>query len=144
MAQRNGDRIVREVPGVDGLLGTRRWMEIVPFVRQICEAGTDSRVFGRYALLGDPEQPLVDADAAAAGRQRQRLPKDQRRLQRALRLSAPSRRSRASCAAGPRPAIVAEARALCRPGRPQEIILIAQDTTDYGRDLRPAGLRCPG
>ena len=33
MAQRAGDRIVKEVPGVDGLLGTRRWMEIVPFVQ---------------------------------------------------------------------------------------------------------------
>ncbi|MCU0503971.1 MAG: 30S ribosomal protein S12 methylthiotransferase RimO, partial [Anaerolineae bacterium] len=33
MAQRAGERIVREVPGVDGLLGTRRWMEIVPFVQ---------------------------------------------------------------------------------------------------------------
>src|SRR5512136_1736484 len=33
MAQRAGERIVREVPGVDGLLGTRRWMDVVPFIQ---------------------------------------------------------------------------------------------------------------
>src|SRR5512142_700129 len=62
MAQRNGERIVREVPGVDGLLGTRRWMEIVPFVRSLRGASTEAgRSFGRYALLGDPVQPMADA-----------------------------------------------------------------------------------
>ena len=38
MAQRNGSRIVQEVPGVDGLLGTRRWMEIVPFIQALRES----------------------------------------------------------------------------------------------------------
>ena len=42
MAQRAGERIVREVPGVDGLLGTRRWMEIVPFI-QALRADTGQR-----------------------------------------------------------------------------------------------------
>jgi ribosomal protein S12 methylthiotransferase len=60
MAQRAGDRIVKEVPGVDGLLGTRRWMEIVPFVQGL-RGGAGERAFGRYALLGDPEQALIDA-----------------------------------------------------------------------------------
>ena len=69
MAQRAGDRIVKEVPGVDGLLGTRRWMEIVPFVQGL-RGGAGQRAFGRYALLGDPEQPPTDAmprPAVAAG-----------------------------------------------------------------------------
>ncbi len=57
MAQRDGERIAREVPGVDGLLGTRRWMEIVPFIRSM-RGGEGRRAFGRYALLGEPEAPL--------------------------------------------------------------------------------------
>ena len=80
MAQRAGERIVREVPGVDGLLGTRRWMEIVPFVQGL-RGGRGQRLFGRYALLGDPEQPMLEPDAAAAGSGGQRLSEDQRRLQ---------------------------------------------------------------
>ncbi len=83
MAQRAGDRIVKEVPGVDGLLGTRRWMEIVPFVQGL-RGGAGQRAFGRYALLGDPEQALVRRHAPAAGCRGQRLLEDQRRLQCAL------------------------------------------------------------
>ena len=77
MAQRNGSRIIQEVPGVDGLLGTRRWMEVVPFIKGLRDAklsvpdarGVNARTsgatpvvaFGRYALLGDPEHPLSTA-----------------------------------------------------------------------------------
>ena len=60
MAQRAGERIAREVAGVDGLLGTRRWMEIVPFVEAL-RGGHGERRFGRYALLGELEQPLTGA-----------------------------------------------------------------------------------
>ena len=35
MAQRYGDEVVAWVPGIDGVIGTRRWMDIVPFVRQL-------------------------------------------------------------------------------------------------------------
>jgi ribosomal protein S12 methylthiotransferase len=35
MAQRYGDEVVAWAPGVDGVIGTRRWMDIVPFVRQL-------------------------------------------------------------------------------------------------------------
>ena len=35
MAQRYGDEVVEWVPGIDGVIGTRRWMDIVPFVRQL-------------------------------------------------------------------------------------------------------------
>ena len=59
MAQRAGKRIVREVPGVDGLLGTRRWMEIVPFLQGL-RGGKSGRLFGRYALLGDPSEVRGD------------------------------------------------------------------------------------
>ncbi|MCA9919654.1 MAG: hypothetical protein KC445_16970, partial [Anaerolineales bacterium] len=35
MAQRYGSEVVEWVPGIDGVIGTRRWMDIVPFVRQL-------------------------------------------------------------------------------------------------------------
>jgi len=59
MAQRAGARIVAEVPGVDGLLSTRRWMEIVPLVQGL-RGGKRGRRFERYTLLGDPERPPLD------------------------------------------------------------------------------------
>jgi len=132
MAQRAGDRIVKEVPGVDGLLGTRRWMEIVPFVQGL-RGGAGERAFGRYALLGDPEHALVDAmprPAVVAGSAY-------------LKISDGCNAPCAFCSiptfkgklrSRPQAAVVAEARALVASGA-HELILIAQDTSDYGRDL---------
>jgi ribosomal protein S12 methylthiotransferase len=132
MAQRNGERIVREVPGVDGLLGTRRWMEIVPLVRQL-RGGAGQRVFGRYALLGDPEQPHVAAvprPPVVAGSAYLKI-SDGCNAPCAF-CSIPSFKGK--LASRPQAAIIAEAQALVSQGA-LEIILIAQDTTDYGRDL---------
>jgi ribosomal protein S12 methylthiotransferase len=132
MAQRAGARIVREVPGVDGLLGTRRWMEIVPFI-QALRGGKGERIFGRYALLGDPAEP------ALAATPRPPVISGSAYLKISDGCNAPC----AFCSiptfkgklrSRPQPAIVAEAQALVAGGA-QELILIAQDTTDYGRDL---------
>jgi ribosomal protein S12 methylthiotransferase len=132
MAQRAGDRIVKEVPGVDGLLGTRRWMEIVPFVQGL-RGGAGERAFGRYALLGDPEQALSDPmprPAVVAGSAY-------------LKISDGCNAPCAFCSiptfkgklrSRPQAAIATEARALVVSGA-RELILIAQDTSDYGRDL---------
>jgi ribosomal protein S12 methylthiotransferase len=132
MAQRAGDRIVKEVPGVDGLLGTRRWMEIVPFIGSL-RGGAGERAFGRYALLGDPGQTLADAmprPPVVAGSAY-------------LKISDGCNAPCAFCSiptfkgklrSRPQGAIVAEARALVAGGA-RELILIAQDTSDYGRDL---------
>ena len=132
MAQRAGDRIVKEVPGVDGLLGTRRWMEIVPFVQGL-RGGAGQRAFGRYALLGDPERALIDAmprPAVVAGSAY-------------LKISDGCNAPCAFCSiptfkgklhSRPQAALAAEARALVASGA-RELILIAQDTSDYGRDL---------
>ncbi len=131
MAQRNGERITREVPGIDGLLGTRRWMEIVPFIQDL-RGGQGQRSFGRFALLGDPAQPLVGAIA------RPPVLNGSAYLKISDGCDAPC----AFCAiplikgalhSRPPAAIVAEAQALVADGS-QELILIAQDTTDYGRD----------
>ena len=132
MAQRNGERIVREVPGIDGLLGTRRWMEIVPFIQGL-RGGTAQRAPRPLRPAGRPGAATRRPGAAAGRGRRQRLPEDQRRLQRALRLLLhPQFQGQTAQPAAP--AIVAEARALVAQGA-HELILIAQDTTDYGRDL---------
>ncbi len=131
MAQRNGARIAQEVPGVDGLLGTRRWMEIVPFI-QALRGGKAQRAFGSYALLGDPEQPLLDATP------RPPVVNGSAYLKISDGCNAPC----AFCSipvfkgklrSRPPAAIVVEARNLTAAGA-HELILIAQDTTDYGRD----------
>ncbi len=132
MAQRNGERIVREVPGVDGLLGTRRWMEIVPFIAGL-RGGVGARRRGRYELLGDPDAPLagpVLRPPVASGSAY-------------LKISEGCNAPCAFCTipsfkgklrSRPLPAVVSEAQALVAAGA-SELILIAQDTTDYGRDL---------
>lgn len=135
MAQRAGARIVAEVPGVDGLLSTRRWMEIVPLVQGL-RGGKRGRRFERYTLLGDPERPPLD-----------RTPRPPVIGGSAyLKISDGCNAPCAFCAipgikgklrSRPQAAIVAEAAALVASGA-QELILIAQDTTDYGRDLGQA------
>ncbi len=134
MAQRAGQRIIQEVPGVDGLLGTRRWMEIVPFVQGLRrQNGQGERLFGRYALLGDPEQPHLSAvprPPASAGSAYLKI-SDGCNAPCAF-CSIPTFKGRLR--SRPQAAIVAEAQTLVAQGA-QEIILIAQDTTDYGRDL---------
>jgi ribosomal protein S12 methylthiotransferase len=132
MAQRNGERIVREVPGIDGLIGTRRWMEIVPFIQGL-RGGTAQRALGRYALLGDPEQPLdgpVPRPAVVAGSAYLKISEGCNAP--CAFCSIPSFKGKLR--SRPAQAIVAEARALVTQGA-RELILIAQDTTDYGRDL---------
>jgi ribosomal protein S12 methylthiotransferase len=131
MAQRAGDRIVREVPGVDGLLGTRRWMEIVPFIQGL-RGGRGQRLFGRYALLGDPDLPSADPTPRSPALTGSAY----------LKISDGCNAPCAFCSiptfkgklrSRPLAAIVSEAQALVAGGA-QELILIAQDTTDYGRD----------
>jgi ribosomal protein S12 methylthiotransferase len=128
LAQRDGDEIVRRVPGVDALLGTRRWMEIVPLATQL-RAGRRSQ---RYALLGDPEmgddgvvlRPSVPGGSAY------------------LKISDGCNAPCAFCSipsfkgklhSRPLPAIVDEAERLVRGGA-HELVIVAQDSTDYGRD----------
>jgi ribosomal protein S12 methylthiotransferase len=128
LAQRNGDEIVRRVPGVDALLGTRRWMEIIPLVEQL-RAGRRSE---RYALLGDPEHP---SDGVIP---RPSVPTGSAYLKISDGCNAPC----AFCSiptfkgklrSRPLPAILDEAETLVRGGA-KELVIVAQDSTDYGRD----------
>ncbi|GAB4564584.1 MAG: 30S ribosomal protein S12 methylthiotransferase RimO [Anaerolineae bacterium] len=131
LAQRHGDKIIERVPRVDGLLGTRRWNDITRLVELLQQRrGKERRA--RYELLGDPEEPidgawerppvvggsayLKIADGCNAPCAFCSIPSFKGRL-----------RSR------PFDAVVDEAVSLTRAGA-LELILVAQDTTDYGRD----------
>src|SRR4030042_1080112 len=39
LTQRYGVEVARRVPGIDGILGTRRWMDIIDVVESLCVAG---------------------------------------------------------------------------------------------------------
>lgn len=120
LAERYGGNVTRQIMGIDGILGTRRWMEIVDTVNRLCgipaAAGKNGHNVPRAAIQGKSAYVKI-ADGC--------------------------RRPCAFCAIplikGPpvsRPIdeIVAEVRAL-QDKNIREIILIAQDTTDFGHDL---------
>jgi ribosomal protein S12 methylthiotransferase len=132
LSQRYGQDLPRQIPQLDGVIGTRRWMDIVDLVRRLrarkhpdpiyhlpgeaVTVGTDERGVSRVAVQG-PSAYLKIADGC--------------------------RRPCAFCAipmikgtAVSRPVdrILDEARRLRDQGV-KELILIAQDTTDYGHDF---------
>jgi ribosomal protein S12 methylthiotransferase len=132
LSQRYGENLVQEVPGLDGIIGTRRWMDIFDLV---------SRLRARQ----HPE-PLyhLPTDAAVVGL-------DERGVLRAsvqgasayLKIADGCRRPCAFCAipkikgtmvSRPLDSIVREAQQLEQMGV-KELILIAQDTTDWGSDI---------
>lgn len=134
LTQRYGANVARQVKGIDGILGTRRWMDIVEVVE-------------RLRSQKHP-QPLYHLPEAPT------LGKDERGVRRVavqgasvyLKIADGCRRPCAFCAiplikgaavSRPIPTILDEARAMQDFGM-RELVLIAQDTTDYGHDL---GLR---
>lgn len=131
LTQRYGAQVIRQVPGIDGILGTRRWMDIVDVVEKLRN--------GRHPepLYHLPEADRVGVDEHGAMRVA---------LQGAtayIKIADGCRRPCAFCAiplikgtavSRPLEAILDEARQLQDMGV-REIILIAQDSTDYGHDL---------
>lgn len=136
LAQRNGEEIVRRVPRVDGLLGTRRWMEVVQLVEGL-RGGRTIRQQGRYALLGDPdiEQPLATPRPPVFAGSAYLKISDGCNAPCAF-CSIPSFKGKLR--SRPFAGIVDEAAALVAGGA-HELVVIAQDTTDYGRDLGAPG-----
>lgn len=131
LTQRYGAQVAQRVPGIDGILGTRRWMDIVDVVQKLGRGGRLSPV---YHL---PETPTVGIDEQGVPRHA---------VQGAsayLKIADGCRRPCAFCAiplikgaavSRPMEAILQEAGLLASRGA-CEINLIAQDTTDYGHDL---------
>ncbi len=132
LSQRYGADLVQEVPGLDGVIGTRRWMDIFDLI-------------SRLRVRKHPE-PLyhLPTDATVVGM-------DERGVLRAsvqgasayLKIADGCRRPCAFCAipkikgtavSRPIQSIVNEAVQLEKMGV-KEVMLIAQDTTDYGYDL---------
>jgi ribosomal protein S12 methylthiotransferase len=131
LTQRYGAEVVRRVPGIDGVLGTRRWMDILEVV--------ESLRHGKHL------QPLYHLpDVATVG-------KDEHGVLRAgvqgksafIKIADGCRRPCAFCAiplikgtavSRPVDVIIEECRQLSDMGI-HELNLIAQDTTDYGYDL---------
>jgi ribosomal protein S12 methylthiotransferase len=131
LTQRYGVEVARQVPGIDGILGTRRWMDIVDVVQTLRSSDHPQPL---YHL---PEAATVGADEKGVARVA---------IQGAsayLKIADGCRRPCAFCAiplikgtavSRPLETILAEAHQLQQAGV-RELILIAQDTTDYGHDL---------
>jgi len=130
LTQRYGAEVLRQVPGIDGVLGTRRWMDVLELVRNL----RDGHPAPLYHL---PEVPTVGSD------ERNTLRAAVQGGSAYLKIADGCRRPCAFCAiplikgtavSRPPEVILQEARLLQDRGV-REIILIAQDTTDYGYDL---------
>jgi ribosomal protein S12 methylthiotransferase len=131
LTQRYGAEVARQVPGVDGILGTRRWMDIVEVVQKL-RSGEHPQPL--YHL---PETPSVGCDERGVPRVAVQGKSAY------LKIADGCRRPCAFCAiplikgpavSRPMETILDEARLLQDLGM-HEINLIAQDTTDYGYDL---------
>ncbi len=131
LPQRAGQEILKRVPQVDGLLGTRRWMEITRLV-DVLRGKRGRRRRARYHLLGDPEHPMEGAweRPPVLGGSAYLKISDGCNAPCAF-CSIPSIKGKLR--SRPLEALVEEARALVAAGA-REIVLVAQDTTDYGRD----------
>lgn len=130
LTERYRQEVATRVPGVDGILGTRRWMDILDVVEGLQSGRT-------HALYQLPEMPTFSQEERGV------LRSAVQGSSAYIKIADGCRRGCAFCAIplikGPAVsrspgAIVSEARILVDHGV-KELILIAQDTTDYGSDL---------
>jgi ribosomal protein S12 methylthiotransferase len=131
LTQRYGLEVANQVPGIDGILGTRRWMDIVSVVQDLRRGKHPEPV---YHLPGDATVGLDEGGTLRAAIQGASA---------YIKIADGCRRPCAFCAiplikgtavSRPKKVILQEALALQDIGI-RELILIAQDTTDYGHDL---------
>ena len=128
LPQRYGAEVTEQVSGVDGLLGTRHWRDIVKVVESL-RTGINCAKLPQAVTAGGNGQGVLGTSVQGKSAY--------------LKIADGCRRPCAFCAIplikGPPVSLplddaVAKARALQDMGV-REIILIAQDTTDYGYDL---------
>jgi ribosomal protein S12 methylthiotransferase len=131
MVQRFGPDLVREVPALDGLIGTRSWPDIMPFLAKLRDRPRQEPIY-HLPETGDTPLETVALSRTAQG------PRASSYLKISDGCSAPCSFCTIPGIKGPgrsRPKemILREARSLVAGGA-RELILIAQDTTAYGRD----------
>lgn len=132
LSQRYGAEVIEQVPGIDALLGTRRWMDVLQLIDKL-----------RRRTSPEPLYHLPD-EALTVGRDEHEVLRVSKQGYSAyLKIADGCRRPCAFCAiplikgtlvSRPLDAIVAEAQALQAAGV-REINLIAQDITDWGHEL---------
>ena len=132
LSQRYGATLTQEVPGLDGVIGTRRWMDIFELIRRLRRRKHPEPLYhlpGDADVVGRDERGVLRASLQGASAY--------------LKIADGCRRPCAFCAiprikgtavSRPLDAIVAEAARLEAMGV-KEVMLIAQDSTDYGYDL---------
>ncbi len=132
LSQRYGSTLVQEIPGLDGVIGTRRWMDIFDLVTRLREREHPGALYhlpDEAKVIGLDERGVLRASVQGASAY--------------LKIADGCRRPCAFCAipkikgtavSRPLESIVAEAQRLQDMGV-RELILIAQDLTDYGYDL---------
>jgi len=131
LTQRYGAEVAEKVPGIDGVLGTRRWMDIVQVVRELRKGPHPEPLYHlpEAKTVGTDEQDAMRVSVAGASAY--------------IKVADGCRRPCAFCAiplikgtavSRPVDVVVNEARRL-RDSGVRELVLIAQDTTDYGHDL---------
>ncbi len=130
LTERYRSQVIEQVPGIDGILGTRRWMDILEVIQKV-------RQHPPKPLYHIPETPTVGRDERGV------LRAAQHGASAYLKIADGCRRPCAFCAiplikgtlvSRPSEVILRECQVLEEKGV-KELILIAQDTTDYGHDL---------
>lgn len=131
LTERSRELMVNSVPGIDGFIGTRRWMDILDLIKSLKDTtvGTPQYHIPESATVGKDEKGVVRAAVQGASAY--------------LKIADGCRRPCAFCSiplikgttvSRPMDAILEDAVILQDSGI-KELILIAQDTTDYGVDL---------
>lgn len=130
LTQRYGENLLKQVPGIDGIIGTRNWAEIAPLVSAFRAKNPPKQLYNipdEPVLMDSHNLARVSLQGASAY----------------LKIGDGCRRQCAYCAiplikginvSRPMERIIADAQLLAMSGI-KEINLIAQDTTDYGSDL---------
>ncbi len=147
LAQRNGDEVLQRAPKVDGLLGTRRWMDVLHLIERL-RGGRHARRQAKYDLLGDDRIPamllgkpaLLDdpGEEFLAAVPRPPVVGGSAYLKISDGCNAPCAfctipSFKGKLRSRPLDAVVDEAAALVAAGA-KELVIVAQDSTDYGRD----------
>ncbi len=132
LSQRYGQDLIQHVAGLDGIIGTRRWMDIFDLIKRLRDRKHPEPMYHlpmNAKVVGLDERGVLRASVQGASAY--------------LKIADGCRRPCAFCAipkikgiavSRPLESIVAEVVRLQAMGV-QELILIAQDTTDYGHDL---------